>query len=186
MRQVQPVSRPPRRGRRIAVATLLLIGALGACAAGWMLWPLILCPADPRELTVPVEGVARASLRSTWGAPRSGGRTHRGTDIFARRGTPVLSATRGVVWKVGGDPLGGRVAIVLGEGRAFYYYAHLDRWAEGIRVGGEVLPGQVLGFVGNTGNAATTPPHLHFGVYRLGLGGVQAVDPVPLLAVVRP
>ncbi len=186
MPQVEPVSRPSRRGRRLAVATLLLLAGIGACASNRMLWPLIRYAAEPRELTVPVEGVARGSLRSTFGAPRSGGRTHRGTDVFARRGTPVLSATRGVVWKVGGDRLGGRVVVVLGEGRAFYYYAHLDHWAEGIGVGDEVLPGQVLGFVGNTGNAATTPPHLHFGVYRVGLAGVQVVDPVPLLSAARP
>lgn len=87
----------------------------------------------------------------------------------------------GTVWKVGNDSLGGRVVTVLGEGPAFYYYAHLDQWAPGLSRGHRVVPGQLLGTVGNTGNARSTPPHLHFGVYRLGLSGVRAVDPVPLL-----
>ena len=99
----------------------------------------------------------------------------------ARRGTPVVSATRGVVWKVGRDRLGGRVVTVLGEGPALYYYAHLEQWAPGLAQGAEVQPGEALGTVGNSGNAVTTPPHLHFGVYRLGWYGIRAVDPVPLL-----
>lgn len=93
----------------------------------------------------------------------------------------MLSATRGEVWRVGLDPLGGRVVTVLGDGPALYYYAHLDDWAEGLKVGQRVERGTLLGIVGNTGNARTTPPHLHFGVYRVGLISSTAVDPAPLL-----
>ncbi len=142
------------------------------------------CAGPPEHLRMPVKGVRPEALRSTFGAPRSGGRKHEGIDIFAPRGTPVVSATRGTVWKVGHDRLGGKVVMVLGEGPAFYYYAHLDRHAPGLKRGMRVEPGTRLGTVGNTGNARNTPPHLHFGVYPLrlrGLFGARAVDPYPLL-----
>ncbi len=97
--------------------------------------------------------------------------------MFARRGTPVRSATRGIVWRIGDNTLGGHCVWVLGSGGRSYYYAHLDHWAEGIYTGEDVEPGTLLGYVGNTGNARTTPPHLHFGVY----GPTGAIDPFPLL-----
>jgi murein DD-endopeptidase MepM/ murein hydrolase activator NlpD len=85
------------------------------------------------------------------------------------------------VWKVGQDPLGGNVVTVLGDGPAFYYYAHLDGFAVGLKRGDRVQAGTALGSVGNTGNARTTPPHLHFGVYRIGAFRTRAVDPARLL-----
>jgi peptidoglycan LD-endopeptidase LytH len=133
------------------------------------------------EVRMPVEGLRRAQARSSWHSARPGGRRHEGVDLFAARGTPVRSATCGEVWRVGNDALGGRVVTVLGEGPALYYYAHLDGWAEGLHVGERVERGTLLGQVGNTGNARTTPPHLHFGVYRIGLWRSRAVDPYPLL-----
>lgn len=134
-----------------------------------------------KTVRMPVEGLRVQQTQSSWHAPRSGGRRHEGIDLFARRGTKVVSATRGEVWRVGDDALGGHVVTVLGEGPALYYYAHLDDWAEGLRVGARVERGTLLGHVGNTGNARTTPPHLHFGVYRVGLLRSRAVDPFPLL-----
>lgn len=128
-------------------------------------------------LPVPVEGVEPGALASTWGAERSGGRRHEGIDIFARRGTRVTSATRGVVTGRGWNRLGGRFVRVLGPGGRHYYYAHLDAFAAA-DVGDWVEPEVPLGFVGTSGNAAGTPPHLHFGVYDFGGG---AVDPFPLL-----
>jgi murein DD-endopeptidase MepM/ murein hydrolase activator NlpD len=95
----------------------------------------------------------------------------------------VLSATRGEVWRIGTDSLGGNVVTVLGEGPALYYYAHLDDWEDGLVVGRRVEKGTPLGVVGNTGNARNTPPHLHFGVYRVGWWRSRAVDPAPLLGV---
>lgn len=130
----------------------------------------------PVRVTIPVEGVAASRLRDTWGGARSGGRTHQGIDIFAPRGTPVLSATDGLVTRVGTNALGGRVVWVLGPGRQMHYYAHLDRYAD-IRGGDIVRTGRVLGYVGNTGNAQGTPPHLHYGIYAGG-----AINPYPLLA----
>lgn len=136
---------------------------------------------EPVTMEMPVVGVDATRLVSTFGAPRSGGRQHKGADIFSPKGTPVVSATRGVCTRIGNDSLGGKVVWVLGEGPAAYYYAHLDDWAADMEVGDRVDAGQLLGYVGNTGNARTTPPHLHFGIYRLRLLSFSAVDPVPML-----
>jgi murein DD-endopeptidase MepM/ murein hydrolase activator NlpD len=129
------------------------------------------------SLLMPVAGVPVKRVANTWHAPRSGGRRHVGQDIFAKRGTPVISATDGVVVRVGTNSLGGKIVSVMGKGGRVYYYAHLDRYAEGLAAGDEVVAGDTLGYVGNTGNARTTPPHLHFGVYT----ATGAVDPLPLL-----
>lgn len=174
---------PAHRLRRLAlllIAAFLLVSALVLQSRPSLLH-VFRFASPPDVLSVPVEGVRRSDLRSTWGAPRSEGRRHKGADIFSPRGTTVRSATRGIVWKVGTDRLGGKVVTVLGEGPAFYYYAHLEEWAEGLARGQEVQAGQTLGTVGNSGNARRTPPHLHFGVYRIGWTGIRAVDPVPLL-----
>lgn len=129
------------------------------------------------ELSVPVEGVAVKQIRNTWHAPRSDGRLHEGQDIFAKRGTAVRSAAAGYVVSMGENTLGGNTIFVLGAGGRNYYYAHLDSYADGLAVGDYVTPQTVLGYVGTTGNAAGTAPHLHFGVYTRG----GAIDPLPLL-----
>jgi peptidoglycan LD-endopeptidase LytH len=126
---------------------------------------------------VPVEGVRRRQIPDTWGAPRSERRSHQGVDIFAKRGTPVISATEGIVLRVGTNRLGGQVVYVLGPGGQRHYYAHLDRYGS-FTPGDIVVPGDVLGYVGNTGNARDTAPHLHYGVYDPEGG---AVNPWPLL-----
>ncbi|AZG16611.1 M23 family metallopeptidase [Cupriavidus pauculus] len=158
-------------------------------AIAWAAWPWLAPAIDrmiyaarlsaqpaPTSLPVPVQGVSRKALRDTWGGARSGGRKHEGIDIFASRGRPVLSATEGIVTRVGTNRLGGNVVWVMGPGRQMHYYAHLDGYAP-IRAGDRVAPGTPLGYVGDTGNARGTPPHLHYGVY--GAGG--AINPYPLL-----
>lgn len=176
----------PRARRRLVWLLLLVCAVLSPL---WT-WPLrhveLLDNAwtyrrAPKVMAVPVEGLAVSQLVSTWHAPRSGGRKHEGADLFAKRGTPVVSAVTGDVWRIGNDRLGGQVVWVLGEGHTLYYYAHLDHFAEGLVEGQHVTRGQTLGFVGNTGNARTTPPHLHFGMYRIGWTGLRAEDPVPRL-----
>ena len=127
------------------------------------------------SVSSPVEGFVVAQVSSGFGAPRDGGaRDHHGIDIFRPRGTPVLAAVDGSV-RVDESPRGGRV-IWLRDARAGrnFYYAHLNDWA--VEHGAVVRTGDVIGYVGNTGNAQTTPPHLHFGVYERGPG-----DPVPYL-----
>lgn len=134
------------------------------------------------QLAFPVEGHGPESVHSRFGASRDGGqRSHRGVDIFARRGTPVLAASAGRVNRVRDTRIGGKVVWVRDPVRnASVYYAHLDR--QFVQDGQEVQPGDTVGFVGNTGNARTTPPHLHLGLYRRGEG---AVDPFPFIDPVR-
>jgi murein DD-endopeptidase MepM/ murein hydrolase activator NlpD len=129
------------------------------------------------ELAMPVEGVSVGQVGNSWHAPRSGERLHEGQDIFAARGTAVRSATEGYVVRVGESALGGNNVWVAGAGGRSYYYAHLDSFAPGLAVGDYVTAESVLGYVGTTGNAADTAPHLHFGVYAPG----GALDPLPLL-----
>jgi murein DD-endopeptidase MepM/ murein hydrolase activator NlpD len=133
-------------------------------------------------LAFPVEGVDGRAIWSGFGAERDGGRrAHRGVDIFAARGTPVLAATDGWVTRVETTRVGGNVVWLQPlSGNLRVYYAHLEeQW---VAPGEFVVAGQPLGSVGNTGNAITTPPHLHFGVYvrRAGRrGGAQ--DPAEFL-----
>ncbi|MFV1986752.1 MAG: M23 family metallopeptidase [Gemmatimonadota bacterium] len=116
-------------------------------------------------LAFPVFGRDTGDIQSLFGADREAGRRqHHGVDIFAPRGTPVLAASDGVVSRVGDQRLGGRVVWVRDERRGTsQYYAHLDRQL--VERGQRVRAGDTLGLVGNTGNARTTPPHLHFGLY---------------------
>jgi murein DD-endopeptidase MepM/ murein hydrolase activator NlpD len=130
----------------------------------------------PASLPIPVQGVIRSDLVDTWGGARSEGRKHEGIDIFAPRGTPILSATQGVVVRKGLNRLGGKTVSVLGPAGWHHYYAHLDDWAPPA-VGEWVEVGTVLGYVGDTGNAKGTPTHLHYGIYE---GGI-ARNPYPLL-----
>ena len=131
----------------------------------------------PQSVAVPVAGVARRSLVDTWGGARSGGRRHEGIDIFAPRGTAVIAATEGIVARIGDNRLGGRSVWVYGPGRQRHYYAHLDRYEDTLSAGDRVAAGDVLGYVGNSGNAQGTPPHLHYGIYTMS----GAINPYPLL-----
>jgi murein DD-endopeptidase MepM/ murein hydrolase activator NlpD len=121
------------------------------------------------------------TFSSTFGAPRSGGRSHEGNDIFAPMGTPLLAVENGVIANVGVGTLGGTKLWVYGESGTRYYYAHLIAYADGIVEGTPVRAGDVIGYVGNTGNAITTPPHCHFEIHP---DGGDAIDPYPLLHAV--
>lgn len=134
---------------------------------------------DPdRKLAMPVKGVSKIQVANTWHAPRGDDRLHEGQDIFAPKGAPVLSATSGYIVNIGENNLGGQTVSVIGAGGRTYYYAHLDSYAPHIEEGDYVTTRTVLGYVGTTGNAAGTPPHLHFGVYA----PTGALDPLPLLS----
>ncbi|MGH6611462.1 MAG: M23 family metallopeptidase, partial [Burkholderiaceae bacterium] len=169
-----------------AAFRFLVIVAIMA-VLGYLAWPWVkhalfvaelLAEEPPTSLRLPVQGVSMRNVRDTFGAPRPGDRKHQGIDIFAPRGTPVTSATRGIVSRVGENNLGGTVVWVLGPGGDRHYYAHLDSVAN-IQTGQRIAAGEELGKVGNTGNARGTPPHLHYGVYRRMSG---AINPFPLLA----
>jgi len=127
-------------------------------------------------LEFPVAGYDSRAIGSGFGAPRDGGRRrHHGVDVFARRHTPVVAACRAYVVYVGDDLTGGRVIWLKDSKRSLHiYYAHLQK--QDVKRHTWVEPGQVIGTVGNTGNARTTPPHLHFGTYEIGYGPIDPVD----------
>jgi len=130
-------------------------------------------------LAFPVEGFGTRAIQSGFGAVRDGGaRDHHGVDIFAPRGTLAIAAVDARVSRVETTGRGGNVVWLKPLfGNLRLYYAHLDTQA--VKPGQYILAGETIGTVGNTGNARTTPPHLHFGVYIRGRGG--AWDPYPFL-----
>lgn len=136
------------------------------------------------RLAMPVDGVRVAQVADTWGAARGEGRRHEGQDLFAPRGTPVRAAAPGLVYRIDDLSRGGLSVTVVGGAGWRFFYTHLDGVAADLREGQWVDVGTLLGFVGNSGNAAGTPPHLHLGVYA----GTPddpcawaAFDPLPLL-----
>ncbi len=130
------------------------------------------------ELPVPVYDISLEEVDDTWGAAREEGRIHEGVDIFAEQNTPVFSATRGYVTELNIGDRGGKNVMVVGPGGLYYYYAHLSRIAEGVTPGRYVTQDTVLGYVGNSGNASGTPPHLHFSIYPEMW---DAINPYPQL-----
>lgn len=123
-----------------------------------------------RTLVVPVAGVRASNLSDTYLQGRDAGlRAHEALDIAAPRGTPVLAVENGRIAKLFLSRQGGITIYQFDPAAEFaYYYAHLDRYASGLTEGAVVQRGQVIGYVGSTGNASIASPHLHFGVYRLG------------------
>lgn len=119
-------------------------------------------------LMVPVAGVAPSALRDSFNDARSGGRTHRALDIPARRGTPALAVVDGTILSMRQNTLGGTTLYLVDSQRKFvYYYAHLDRYHDRVSEGIEVRQGDVLGYVGTSGNAPRNFPHLHFQALRV-------------------
>jgi len=155
-----PESSVARWRGRLGVALLCLAAAAPENGA----------PAEPGALLLPVQGVAASDLRDTFGDGRDGGqRGHEAIDIPAPRGTPVLAVDDGRIAKLFLSQPGGITIYQFDPaGRLAYYYAHLDRYAEGLAQGQAVRRGSVLGYVGSTGNASPDAPHLHFAIFRLG------------------
>jgi murein DD-endopeptidase MepM/ murein hydrolase activator NlpD len=117
---------------------------------------------------VPVVGVSPGEVDDSFNAPRSDGRTHRATDIPATRGTRVVAATDGRIVMLRQNTLGGITVYLVDRAQWFvYYYAHLERYAEGLSEGMDVAQGRLLGYVGTSGNAPPNFPHLHFQALRL-------------------
>jgi murein DD-endopeptidase MepM/ murein hydrolase activator NlpD len=121
-----------------------------------------------RDLKLPVDGVDRKDLRNTFAEAR-GSRTHEALDILAPRGTKVRAVEDGRVQKLFTSKAGGLTIYEFDPTETFtYYYAHLDRYEDGLREGQMVKRGDVIGYVGSTGNASPDAPHLHFAIFRLG------------------
>ena len=142
-----------------------------------------------RHLSIPVEGISRDQLRDSFEERRGGGlRSHEALDILASRGTPVHAVDEGKIAKLFTSVAGGLTVYEFDRSETFaYYYAHLDRYATGLAQGALVKRGDVIGYVGSTGNAAPNAPHLHFAIFRLGMlrqwWKGEAIDPYPYLAV---
>ncbi len=129
-------------------------------------------------LRIPVLlGVKVGDFSDTWGDARADGRTHEGTDILAPRNDLIVSPTDAVVTSIGVGANGGNYVYTANPGRERYYFAHLDHYADGLAVGDVLEPGDLIGYVGNTGNASGGPTHLHFGIYT----NSGAVNPFPRL-----
>jgi murein DD-endopeptidase MepM/ murein hydrolase activator NlpD len=144
-------------------------------------------------LTVPVQGVQRSAIADTWGQSRANGaRAHQAVDIMAPGGTPVVAAAPGTVEKLYFSNGGGGITVyVRSPDKAWsYYYAHLQGYAPGLHEGQGVAAGELLGFVGDTGNAGTGNFHLHFAIARMKPGDHwyqgEPVNPYPLLAASAP
>jgi murein DD-endopeptidase MepM/ murein hydrolase activator NlpD len=140
-----------------------------------------------RRLEIPVDGISRDRLKDTFSETRAGGlRKHEAIDIMAARGTKVKAVEDGRVAKIFTSIPGGLTLYVFDPTETFaYYYAHLDRYAEGLREGQQVKRGEVIGYVGSTGNAAEDAPHLHFAILHLGADRKwwkgDPINPYPIL-----
>ncbi len=190
-----------RRGRAIAWARLGLALAAAACAGrpapqttptaatatGTAVlderWYLQL-----RMLMVPVAGVRPEQVHDSFDDARSGGRVHHAVDILAPRGTPVVAADDGRVLRLRRNTLGGiTIYAVDPTDRFVYYYAHLERYAHALAEGAVVSKGQIIGYVGTTGDAPANVPHLHFQLMRRPNAARwwdgAPVDPTPYLAL---
>jgi murein DD-endopeptidase MepM/ murein hydrolase activator NlpD len=138
------------------------------------------------HLTMPVKGANPAEIQDSFRDARSGGRSHEATDILAPRNTPVVAMDDGVIRKLFTSVRGGLTIYQFDPSEAYcYYYAHLDRYAAGIKENLPVHRGDVIGYVGTTGDAPPDTPHLHLEIMRLGPEKKwwQATDinPYPLL-----
>lgn len=148
---LEAVPRPAPAAAEVAAVTAVEAEYLGA-----------------NPLMVPVAGVAPSALRDSFNDARSGGRTHRALDIPARRGTPALAVVDGTILSMRQNTLGGTTLYLVDSQRKFvYYYAHLDRYHDRVSEGLEVRQGDVLGYVGTSGNAPRNFPHLHFQALRV-------------------
>ena len=142
-----------------------------------------------RKLAFPVQGLSGTALQDNFDQPR-GKRRHQALDIMASRGTPVRAIDDGSVAKLYRHALGGITIYQFDAQRKYaYYYAHLDGYAPGLAEGDAVKRGQVIGYVGSTGNAPEHAPHLHFAIYELDDSGRwwkgRAVNPYPYLAMLE-
>ena len=174
-------ARQPRRWRKpLAIGAVLVVSA-GMVIGGWF-QPAI-TPQTPsptptsdlarlraRNLSVPVLGFSASQLTDNYTQQRAGGAEHEALDIMAPRGTPVVAVDDGRIAKLFLSKPGGITLYQFDpSGEYAYYYAHLDSYADGIAEGGKLLKGDVIGYVGSSGNASPDAPHLHFAIFKLGI-----------------
>ncbi|HEX4964498.1 MAG TPA: M23 family metallopeptidase [Thermoanaerobaculia bacterium] len=177
-----PVPRSPRSG--VQPSLPVLPSATPVLPAA----PAVPVPADlmARDLIVPVQGVTKKSLQDTFNDSRSQGRVHDAIDILAPRNTPVLAVEAGRIVKLFTSDRGGLTIYQFDPTETYsYYYAHLERYVPGLAEGDPVARGQVIGYVGTSGNAPPDTPHLHFAIARLppekNWWQGEAINPYPIL-----
>ncbi len=172
----------PRRNTRYLLALVACLVA--GCSLSREREPTLNDVRRAPHLMVPVAGVSPAQVHDNFRAPRGGTRIHGAVDIPAPRGTPVLSADDGHVLRLHRNRKGGLTIYATDASEHFvYYYAHLEGYRRGLAKGARLVRGQVIGFVGTTGNAHRREPHLHFQVMVRPNGGrsrgADAIDPLP-------
>ena len=142
-------------------------------------------PVNGTNIASPIAGLRRSELRDSFEETHFGHR-HEAIDIMAPRGTPVRAVADGVIAKLLENKAGGNTIYEFDAGGSYtYYYAHLDHYAEGLAEGAKVRQGEIIAYVGSTGNASPEAPHLHFGISVAGpehkWSGGTPIDPYPLL-----
>jgi murein DD-endopeptidase MepM/ murein hydrolase activator NlpD len=173
------VERPGEHGEVPTLATVATTGSVAhEEAVEWL---------RRRDLEIPVEDADDDDLRDTFADARGSGRAHEAIDIMAPRHTPVVATDDGVIAKLFNSQGGGGITIYQFDPTETYcyYYAHLDRYAPGLKEGQRVRRGDVIAYVGSTGNASPDAPHLHFAIFRMGLERQwwkgEPINPYPVL-----
>ncbi|MEO8097739.1 MAG: M23 family metallopeptidase [Acidobacteriota bacterium] len=143
-------------------------------------------PLEQRTLEMPVKNMRMTDVRDTFDQGRSGERRHDATDIIAARGTPVLAVEDGTIRMLFLSKAGGITIYQFDASETYcYYYAHLERYAAGLKNGAHVRKGELIGYVGTTGNAPPDSPHLHFGITLIAPNkqywGGTPINPYPIL-----
>ena len=169
------------RKRGVAVLLLAIAGVIAAAFAKDEI--------ASRSLLFPLPEAQRHGLRDAFSDKR-GARVHEAVDLMAPRGTPVYAVENGRIAKLFKSVAGGNAIYQFDPSERYaYYYAHLDRYAPGLAEGKDVKRGEIIGFVGTSGNAAPDAPHLHFAIFKLGperrWWKGQAIDPYPYLSTSR-
>lgn len=179
----------PPKAARVEIPATLAPNVQPAVAVAPVTAPVVAAPAtaaQPSALLIPVAGIAAGQLTDTFSDARGSGRVHDAMDIMAPKGTPVFAVADGRLVKLFNSKQGGLTIYQFDAGETTaYYYAHLERYAEGMTEGRVLRRGETIGYVGSTGNASPDGPHLHFAVFTLGPEKKwwqgSAVNPYPLL-----
>ena len=182
---VPTTTTPPRRSLPVAptpVVPSTVVPSTAAPGSGLglprQIPPTVAATPTSEGYVFPVVGGTSNDFSADYGNPRADTGWHHGTDVFAASGTPLVAVADGTLSKVGVNRLGGNRLWLTDDRGTAYYYAHLSAFAPGVTDGLRVRAGQVIGFVGNSGDAITTPPHLHFEIHP---GDGDSVDPYPYL-----
>ena len=213
MRPFATDARQAQPGQSLRLATIVALSfALGALVDAGLTWrlaereiaaePPVAIPVDEgvrsetsgtagvvshqNHLAMPVDGIERSALHDSFSEARGAGRAHEALDIMAPRGTAIRAVEGGTIVKLFASKAGGLTIYQFDPSSTFsYYYAHLDRYAAGLHEGQPVKRGDLVGYVGSTGNASPDAPHLHFAVFKLGRErqwwNGEPVNPYPLL-----